>query len=326
MKFTIVFSAAALAYSAIAEPVPRFAQSNTRDIAAVESAASSIKASLKALTNSVAQFNGDSIQVEADAAALATAIELGTEGIVNSGSIDIAALPGLQACITPLADAGKDLIQKLTIKKNAFEQAGYCTTVEKAMAQIGTNTKAMVKAIASLLPQELQSAVEQVGNSVTATLIKGADAYSPANCVNNPLANTSKSMIAYPTGTFTFSAIAPIPTTKTSTMKVTVTSCPAAVTTTSYSVSSPSAPVSPSYLPSGSQTLVVPPVPTASSTRLITAPQPAPTSSRSTTVVPPSPTVPAQPVTSIPVAAGPRNTIGNAGLVAAAALVAAMVF
>ncbi|KAJ1329747.1 Hydrophobic surface binding protein A [Microdochium nivale] len=314
MKFTTVFSAAALAYSAIAEPIPRSARSNTRDIAAVESAASSITASLKALTNSVAQFNGDSIQVEADASALATAIELGTEGIVESGDLDAAGLAGLQACMTPLADAGKDLIQKLTIKKNSFEQAGLCSTIEKAMLEIGTQSKDLIKTVTGLLPEQFQGIAEQVGNTVTLTLMKGVDAYSVSNCVSNPLANTSKSMIAYPTGTLTFSALDPIPTTKTATVQVTVTSCSAAVTQTSISIVSPLLPVTPSYLPTG--------------TPLITAPQPAPTGTApSTTVVKPStPSTPALPVTSIPTAAGLRNTVSNAGLVAAVAIVAAMVY
>ncbi|KAH7033623.1 uncharacterized protein B0I36DRAFT_321789 [Microdochium trichocladiopsis] len=321
MKFATFFvSAAALAVSAVAEPVRIPQAHRVRDIAAIESAATSVTTAIKTLTKSVAAFSGDSIQVEADAGALVASIEIGIEGIAKSGDLDITGLVGLQSCITTLTDAGKDLIQKLTIKKSQFEQAGLCGTVEKFMSEIGDQSQNLIKTVSGLLPEQFQGVVEQVGGAVAETLLKGATAFSESNCVDNPAANTSKSLVPYPTGTLTFSAIAPVPTTKTSTIQVTVTSCTNAVTQTSISIVKPTTSFTPSVVPPYTE---VPPA--ASSTVLITAPEPT-VSTSLTVVVPPaaSTTKPALPVTSIPIAAGPRNAVGGAGLVAVAAVVAAM--
>jgi len=328
MKFSAIFlSAAALAVSAVAEPVSKPESHVARDVAAVESAITQIKTGIQTLTKSVADFNGDSIQVEADASALATTIELSIDNITSSGNLDVAGLAGLTTCFTGLADASKDLITKLTVKKNQFEEAGLCGTVEKLMANIGDQSISMIKAVSSLLPEQLQGTVQTVGQGITDLIVQGAATYSENNCVDNPAANTSKSLVPYPTGSATFSAIAPIPTTKTSTMQVTITTCPEgqAVTQTSISIVKPTTSFTPSYLPSTSQgeTMVIPPVPTvASSTQLITA-GPEPTFSSTFAIVVPSPTVtrPAQSTTSIPIAAGPRNMVSGASLVAAAGAV-----
>lgn len=334
MKFSAIFlSAAALAVSAVAEPVSIPKSHATRDVAAVESAVTQIKTGIQTLTKSIADFNGDSIQVEADASALAATIEISIQSIASSGNLDVAGLAGLTPCFTGLADASKDLITKLTVKKNQFEQAGLCGTVEKLMASIGDQSINMIKTVSGLLPEQLQGTVQTVGQGITDLIVKGAAAYSENNCVDNPAANTSKSLVPYPTGSAIFSAIPPVPTTKTSTMQVTITTCPEgqAVTQTSVSIVKPTTSFTPSYLPSTSlgQTMVIPPVPTvASSTQLITA-GPEPTFSSTFVVVVPSASVtrPAQSTTSIPIAAGPRNVVSGAGLVVAAgAVVAAILF
>ncbi|KAH9905048.1 hydrophobic surface binding protein A-domain-containing protein [Xylariomycetidae sp. FL2044] len=197
MKTSTVLSAISLAFSAAAEPLPRDLPSKVeRDVATISSVAAEISNAITQLDTSVKAFSGDATTLQADAANLVGVIKSGASSIAQSGDIEIADALGLQPSITQLKTAGQALITDLGAKKDAFEAADLCSTVETTVKDLSSSAQSLVEGVIKKLPENFQSVAEDMVSGLTDAFNKGTAAFAADQCSGSGAGSASASASA----------------------------------------------------------------------------------------------------------------------------------
>ncbi|TGJ80417.1 hypothetical protein E0Z10_g8345 [Xylaria hypoxylon] len=265
MKATI-FLPVALAFTATAEmqlyslPTPV-----KRDLATVTSVVAQISDAITQLDSSVKAFEKDGTQVQSDADNLVSTIKDGASAIISSGAISLNDALGLQDVATSLATAGGTLLADIESKKEAFQAAGLCGSVQSTITSIGSEVQSFVDSIVKQLPDDAQEVASQLTGGISSALTSGASALQ---CGSSDASSSSAATVettaaamldSYPTSAIATSSAAAASGAVTVTVTApcvceSTTSVSVPVVTPSVSVPYPTGSNSTSVLPTGAVT------------------------------------------------------------------------
>lgn len=155
-----------------------------RDLATISRVVNDVDGKLKDLTQAVKDFNGDPAGLSNAASSLQSIIKQGVTDVNAATAISLNDAITLQSQVTGLQDDSNNLIQALTDKKNAFQDASLCGVIYQQSGDLGTNSKALIDAVISKVPQDVQSLAQQVSSGFTDTLVNTQAQFAPGNCTN----------------------------------------------------------------------------------------------------------------------------------------------
>ncbi|KAL8287937.1 hypothetical protein RB601_004380 [Gaeumannomyces tritici] len=146
---------------------------------------------IKELTAAINGFNGNPAQLLTASTNMLNSLNKGAADITATSPISLNDAVTLQGTVTGLQSDGNALIQALSDKKTAFENAGLCEVVFKQSGDIGDLAKKLIDAVVTKVPKEVQQLAAQVSGGFTDTLKQSQQAFAPGNCTNRQGAVTS---------------------------------------------------------------------------------------------------------------------------------------
>ncbi|KAL8403750.1 hypothetical protein RB594_008850 [Gaeumannomyces avenae] len=162
-----------------------------RDIQTITKVVTNTGNRIKELTAAIKGFNGDPAQLLTASTNMLDTLNKGVTDITATSPISLNDAVTLQGTVTGLQSEGNALIQALTDKKTAFENAGLCEVVFKQSGDFGDLGKKLIDAVVNKVPQEVQQLAAQISGGFTDTLKQSQQAFAPGNCTNRQGAVTS---------------------------------------------------------------------------------------------------------------------------------------
>lgn len=171
MKFSVV----ALATVASASVVER-------DFAPYKKVLDAVGSGISNLDSAVNSYSGDKKPLLDASDALVKAISSGKTTVDGLDPLTDIDATGLVAPVTDLNTKGDALVADLKKKRDTVSKAGECATVRKSVADINTNSQALIKSVIGKVPPAFQALAAQLAGKLTTTLNQASDDFSEANC------------------------------------------------------------------------------------------------------------------------------------------------
>lgn len=180
MKYS--FTVAALAAGACATNLPRVILE--RDLATIQGVIGDVSTKLQALNTAAQGFSGDATALTSASSDLSSTIKSGTSTVQGTDALTLTDAVSLQSTVQGLQGNAQTLVDNLSSKKSAIEQAGLCDTVLQQSQGLSTDSQALIDAVVSKVPQEAQSIAQNLVAGFTATLQQNQANFAQGNCTN----------------------------------------------------------------------------------------------------------------------------------------------
>ncbi|KAJ0114867.1 cell wall protein [Diaporthe amygdali] len=180
MKYS--FTVAALAAGAYATNLPRVILE--RDLATIQGVIGDVSTKLQALNTAAQSFSGDASALTSASSDLSSTIKSGTSTVQGTDALTLTDAVSLQSTVQGLQGNAQTLVDNLSSKKSAIEQAGLCDTVLQQSQGLSTDSQALIDAVVSKVPQEAQSIAQNLVAGFTATLQQNQANFAQGNCTN----------------------------------------------------------------------------------------------------------------------------------------------
>ncbi|KAK2602942.1 hypothetical protein N8I77_009436 [Diaporthe amygdali] len=180
MKYSL--TVAALAAGACATNLPRVILE--RDLATIQGVIGDVSTKLQALNTAAQGFSGDASALTSASSDLSSTIKSGTSTVQGTDALTLTDAVSLQSTVQGLQGNAQTLVDNLSSKKSAIEQAGLCDTVLQQSQGLSTDSQALIDAVVSKVPQEAQSIAQNLVAGFTATLQQNQANFAQGNCTN----------------------------------------------------------------------------------------------------------------------------------------------
>ncbi|KAM3453798.1 hypothetical protein MY3296_003459 [Beauveria thailandica] len=217
MKFAVALTLASTAVAAVAP----------RDATVVKGVISTVNTDIQAVKSAVDAYKGDKSALVKAADQLVSDLKAGKTKVEGGPDLTASDAVDLGSGVQDLAKTGSSLTEALQAKKSDVEKAGECKTVQDQIADITTNSKALIDAVVKKVPENAQPIAQELSSQLTTQLEKAEQSFKDCkNSGNGGSSSTGAGSSGTATATGTGSA------TKTGTGSATAThSKPEAVTT-----------------------------------------------------------------------------------------------
>lgn len=180
MKYS--FTIAALAAGVYATNLPRVILE--RDLATINGVIGDVSTKLTALNSAAQSFSGDAGALTSASTDLSNTIKTGTTTVQGTDALTLTDAVSLQSTVQGLQSNAQTLVDNLSSKKSAIEQAGLCDTVLQQSMGLSTDSKGLIDAVVGKVPQEAQSIAQNLVAGFTATLQQNQANFAQGNCTN----------------------------------------------------------------------------------------------------------------------------------------------
>lgn len=223
MKFAVVLTVASTAVAAV----------TPRDATIVKGVISTVNTDIQSVKSAVDAYSGDKSDLVKAADQLVSDLKAGKTKVDSGPDLDASDAVELASGVQDLAKAGSGLTDALESKKSQVEKAGECKTVQDQIAAISTNSKSLIDAVVSKVPENARSIAEDLASKLTKVLGEAEDSYKDCkNSDNGGSSSTGAGSSGTATATGTGSATQTGSATKTGTGSATATHTkPESVTT-----------------------------------------------------------------------------------------------
>jgi hypothetical protein len=190
MKFTlVVLATGALAQLQQPSRVTRSdATLSERDVATISQVITDVGTGITSLDTAVKAFSAsDSASLttlNSAASMIVQTLKDGTSKIQATANISLNDAITLQSQTTGLQSTGQSLVSDLTSKKSEVEKAGLCEIVRQQVTGVSDNTKSLIDAIVSKIPEAAQAIAGQQTAGFTTALQSIQGVYAEGNCTN----------------------------------------------------------------------------------------------------------------------------------------------
>ncbi|KAL1845807.1 hypothetical protein Daus18300_014436 [Diaporthe australafricana] len=180
MKYS--FTIAALAAGVYATNLPRVILE--RDLATINGVIGDVSTKLTALNDAAQSFSGDAGALTSASTDLSSTIKTGTSTVQGTDALTLTDAVSLQSTVQGLQTNAQTLVDNLSSKKSAIEQAGLCDTILQQSEGLSTDSQALIDAVVGKVPQEAQSIAQNLVAGFTATLQQNQANFAQGNCTN----------------------------------------------------------------------------------------------------------------------------------------------
>lgn len=180
MKYSLTL--AALAAGVYATNLPRVVLE--RDLATIQGVIGDVSTKLTALNDAAQSFSGDAGALTQASSDLSSTIQSGTSTVQGTDALTLTDAVSLQSTVQGLQSNAQTLVDNLSSKKSAIEQAGLCDTVLQQSNGLSTDSQALIDAVVGKVPQEAQSIAQNLVAGFTSTLQQNQANFAQGNCTN----------------------------------------------------------------------------------------------------------------------------------------------
>lgn len=180
MKYSLPL--AALAAGVYATNIPTIVLE--RDLATIQGVIGDVSTKLTALNDAAKSFSGDAGALTKASTDLSSTIQSGTSTVKGTSALTLTDAVSLQSTVQGLQSNAQTLVDNLSSKKPAIQQAGLCDTVLQQSQGLSTDSQALIDAVVGKVPQEAQAIAQNLVAGFTATLQQNQANFAKGNCTN----------------------------------------------------------------------------------------------------------------------------------------------
>ncbi|KAK1766360.1 cell wall protein [Phialemonium atrogriseum] len=155
-----------------------------RDLPTVTSVIAKVDSGIKALDTAVQAFSGSDSDVSSAGDALVSTIKAGTTTVDGSDDLSLADALGLQGAVTTLQGDANSLVDSLSAKKSAFEDAGLCASIRQQTTDISSASSDLIDAIVSKVPEAAQGIAKDLASGILKALAQAQSDFAEGSCTD----------------------------------------------------------------------------------------------------------------------------------------------